>query len=261
MTRISSDTGRIAEQYDEAMYAEFVRALWANSDFCNFGYWQPGTTDHRQACEDLVDALLAFFPEEPSSILDVACGLGATTGHIARRYPESTVVGMNISAKQLGTARRKHSNCGFAQMDAVTLAFADNSFEAIVCVEAAFHFETRERFLREALRVLKPGGWLVLSDILAVQWLSRVRSTATVRNMTVSLDAYHQAYHDCGFANLQVVNATTESVTRLCRYHRRWGLARLRESWAVRPLLRLMMFDLMLLFGVRRYLLVAAQKR
>jgi ubiquinone/menaquinone biosynthesis C-methylase UbiE len=45
-------------------------------------------------------------------------------------------------------------------MDAARLAFADAQFDAVICVEAAFHFDTRAAFLREALRVLKPAGAL-----------------------------------------------------------------------------------------------------
>jgi ubiquinone/menaquinone biosynthesis C-methylase UbiE len=257
---MTTDTMRVAEKYDDAMYADGVKELWEHSDFCNFGYWRPGTTDHRQACEDLVDELLALVPSMPTLILDVACGLGATTGHIALRYPKSQVVGINISRKQLASAKLKRPNCKFIQMDAVTLAFPSNSFDSIVCVEAAFHFDTRQRFLSEAYRILKPGGSLVLSDILAKKWVSRVRSSATVRNMTMNLEAYRKAYATSGFMNLQIVDVTTEVLTRLCRHHRRWGLAKLRQSADVRPIIRLMLFDLVLLAGARHYLLVTAKK-
>jgi SAM-dependent methyltransferase len=242
------------------MYDEHMSSLWANSDFFNFGYWRPGTTSHKKACEDLVDALIAFIPPNPALTLDVACGLGATTGHIASRYPDSKVIGVNISAKQLSTAKRKHPDCRFAQMDAVTLAFPDNAFDAVVCVEAAFHFDTRERFLRDAYRVLKPGGWLVLSDILAKPWASRVRSSVTMRNMSMGTEDYRRAFSGCGFSNLQLVDITTEAVTRLCSYHRKWSWARFRQTWDVRPVGSLMLFDLMLLVGIRQYLVVAAQK-
>lgn len=257
---MNTETARVTETYDESMYVDELKALWGNSDFFNFGYWKASTTDHRTACEDLVDQLLVQIPRQPSAVLDVACGLGATTGHIASRYPGSKVTGVNISAKQLGTAKRKRPNCWFAQMDAVTLAFPDNSFDSVVCVEAAFHFDTRERFLREAYRVLKPGGSLVLSDVLVKPWARRVRSTVTMRNMAMTPEEYRQTYAACGFADLHIVDATTESVTRLCRHHRRWCSTRMRQSWEVGLAIRILLFDVMLLVGVRQYLLVAAQK-
>ena len=262
---MSTDTARTAAKYDRAMYDVHMSALWANSDFFNFGYWRPGTTSHQEACENLVDALLAFLPSQPDVTLDVACGLGATTAHIASRYPGSKVTGVNISAKQLSTAKRKHPECRFAQMDAVTLAFPDNSFDALVCVEAAFHFDTRERFLQEAYRVLKPGGRLVLSDMLANPWAARARSTVvrssvTMRNMAIGTEVYRHTFVACGFGSLQLVDITTEAVTRLCSYHRKWSWSRLLTAWEVRAAGSLMLFDLMILLGIRQYLIVAAQK-
>ncbi|TIT84310.1 MAG: class I SAM-dependent methyltransferase, partial [Mesorhizobium sp.] len=114
----------------------------------------------------LVDTLLARLPDKGGRILDVACGLGASTRRLLASYPPEAVTAINISAAQVATARQNAPGATVLQMDAAKLAFPDASFDAVICVEAAFHFDTRAAFLAEALRVLKPGGALVLSDIL-----------------------------------------------------------------------------------------------
>lgn len=63
-----------------------------------------------------------------------------------------------------------------------------------------------------------------------------------------------------GFRDVQIVDTTTESIKRRCRYHRPWGASRLGKGWDVLPLVRLMLFDAGLLAGNRHYLLVGAQK-
>ena len=66
----------------------------------------------------------------------------------------------DISAKQLEAAHENAPGCAFHLMDATDLKFPDGSFENMICVEAAFHFDTRGQFFREAVRVLQPGGRL-----------------------------------------------------------------------------------------------------
>jgi MPBQ/MSBQ methyltransferase len=149
-----------------------VRDAFHGDGYCNFGYWSPSTAVGYHG-DRLVDRLLEMLPEAGANalanggkLLDVACGQGGTTKRLRARFPTSNIIAINLFEDQLAAARTLVPNCTFVQMDATGLGFPDNEFDAVICVEAAFHFETREDFFKESWRVLRPGGYMLISDIL-----------------------------------------------------------------------------------------------
>jgi MPBQ/MSBQ methyltransferase len=253
--------------YDRDMLGKHQSAYFGGSDFFNFGYWTPETEDQKEACEDLVDKLLSFIPEHRGIILDVACGLGATTRRLVSSYGAQNIVGINLSDVQLKRAWTNAPGCHFLLMDASSLAFPDESFDNVICVEAAFHFDTRDQFHREAFRVLKRGGTLVMSDILGKRLprSSAKRGHLPEANYVEGVDEYRARLVAAGFEDIQLVDATQECWEGFCNSLKQWpGVLRRRgELGFMQAILASFVIYLGIVkisFFVNRYLLVAARR-
>jgi ubiquinone/menaquinone biosynthesis C-methylase UbiE len=194
------------------MFHAPLSEYYGSSDFFNFGFWDNDTADQKTACENLIEKLVSFLPSTNGKILDVACGKGASTEFLLRYYAPQNLTGLNISSKQLKSCKTKVPEANFLLMDAVDLDFESNSFDNIICVEAVFHFNTREKFLKEAYRVLKPGGCLILTDILLTDWGKRNNLWWIHKNNydLNDLRAYKRLYENVGFSGINIVDATQE---------------------------------------------------
>ncbi len=147
----------------------------------HWGYWN----DPKQAAltgEDFASAADQLSAEICASakvrnqqcLLDVGCGFGGTIGWINGHYQDMHLYGLNLDDRQLLRARQtvtaaESNKIQFQQGDACRLPFPDQSIDVLLAVECIFHFPDRAEFFSEAQRVLKPGGFLALSDFVPVK--------------------------------------------------------------------------------------------
>jgi demethylmenaquinone methyltransferase/2-methoxy-6-polyprenyl-1,4-benzoquinol methylase len=111
----------------------------------------------------LVDAL----PDEPATVLDLACGTGDICFLLAERFPKASIEGLDLTRDMIEIAEaRNHfgARVGFVQGDICNLAYDDASQELITGSYALRNAPDLSRALQEIHRVLRPGGVAAFLD-------------------------------------------------------------------------------------------------
>ena len=98
-------------------------------------------------------------------ILEIACGTGRVTSHLAKSVKHDVLTATDLNQDMIDIAKEivKDKTINWQQADALELPFDDNSFDLVVIQFGIMFFPDREKGLREACRVLKPGGKLIFS--------------------------------------------------------------------------------------------------
>jgi arsenite methyltransferase len=121
----------------------------------------------------LVRAALAARPGE--RVLDVGCGPGFTSAELLTEVgPDGAVVAVDSSPQMLGLAAGRCAGAELLEGEATALPVADASVDAAICVQVLEYVPDVAARLAELLRVLRPGGRVVLWDIdwATVSWHS-----------------------------------------------------------------------------------------
>lgn len=128
--------------------------------------------------------LLKRVPRNCENALEVGCGTGAFARQLAERCRQ--VIGLDLSPEMIRVARSRSSqfdNLDFQLADAMTWDFPESHFD-FICSIATLHHLDQHEFLKNIKDALKPGGVLVVVDL--VQSKSVVERVFDVIGMAVS---------------------------------------------------------------------------
>ncbi|MGB4661173.1 MAG: class I SAM-dependent methyltransferase [Mobilitalea sp.] len=101
--------------------------------------------------------------DDSNKVLDVVCGNGTLLKLINDKI-QVQAYGVDISDNMIKEAKRKYPEMQFVTTNSALLPFQDNSFDAVTVCAAFHHFTEPDKFLKEAKRVLKPGGYIYIAD-------------------------------------------------------------------------------------------------
>jgi ubiquinone/menaquinone biosynthesis C-methylase UbiE len=214
--------------HDPRLMYEFLQpwvrqgVLGESTTFLNFGYWK----DEPATWDEAARALARLLGEAANlgsdlEVLDVGFGYGDQDLLWTEQFAPRRIVGLNVTESQVTSARRRVAAAGMSgRIDlrlgsAVECPFEDDSFDRVLALESAMHFPTRERFFREAFRVLRSGGRLALADITlmpsvgastggtARSWMDAMVGQVPLENQ-YDADEYRALLRSAGFRRVSV---------------------------------------------------------
>jgi MPBQ/MSBQ methyltransferase len=164
----SSET--VADSYDSWTSDGILEYYWG--DHIHLGYYPEGRVrgeNFIEAKSDLTKrmfewALGSEFDGEGKSLLDAGCGIGGSTRQLKRDYSFADATGVSLSGQQIRRASEltTDSSVQFKQMNALEMDFANDTFDVVWSLEMEPHIPDKRKMCDELLRVLKPGGTLIL---------------------------------------------------------------------------------------------------
>lgn len=224
----------IVEYYRQTWFD--YRSLWLNRENLayHFGYCDDHTFDHASSLSRSNEVLAEIASVSASDrVLDAGCGLGGSSFWLARNRAVNAVA-IALGETQLQTAsflartRRLADRVAFVCADFTACPFPSGSFDVIWAQESLCHASHKPAFYREAARLLRPGGRLVLAEFMRTRRNMDRESTRLLRRWLDGwaipdldlIEEHVRAAGDAGLVRIKARDVTDRTMPSLRRLYR-----------------------------------------
>ena len=124
---------------------------------------------------------------EDKDIIEIGCGRGGGLSYINRNYAPKTAVGVDLNAHAIRfcDSYYEQPSMSFRNGDALDIPAEDRSCDVVFNVESSHRYLDMPRFLCEAQRILRPGGYLLLTDFRYAHEMDRLKDDINRSGMNI----------------------------------------------------------------------------
>jgi microcystin synthetase protein McyJ len=195
---------------------------FSDSTWGNLGLWSDAAQDYPSAAQALAVRLAERAQLRPGcSVLDVGFGYGDQLLVWKQRYGIGRITGIEMDMNGITEARSKLVGIADASLhlDTGDLQLPKEPYDHVLALDCAYHFAPRSAFFARAVRSLRPGGVLALTDLVIADGTTSARHARLAKVCRIPMENlltqrdYARELTELGFCNIRF-EALSEQVLR-----------------------------------------------